>query len=86
MRVAVVEDIITTGGSVRLVLDMIEAVGGGGHVAVGCLIDRSGGASFPVPFHALAATRASGVRPGRVPALRAKACRSTKPGSRGIGG
>ncbi len=53
-RVVVVEDVVTTGGSVREVLDLVGAVGGR-PVAVGALIDRSDGrVSFPVPFQALA--------------------------------
>lgn len=53
MRVAIVEDIITTGGSVRLVLETIKSAGAEA-VAIGCLIDRSDGARFPVPFRSIA--------------------------------
>ena len=48
-RVLIVEDIVTTGGSVREVVDVVNA--SGGHiVGVGLLVDRSGGtADFGVP-------------------------------------
>ena len=41
-RVLVVEDIVTTGGSVREVLDVVKGEGGV-PVGVGLLVDRSGG-------------------------------------------
>lgn len=41
-RVLVVEDVVTTGGSVREVLDVV-AEAGGEPVGVGLLVDRSGG-------------------------------------------
>ncbi|MEE3380943.1 MAG: orotate phosphoribosyltransferase [Succiniclasticum sp.] len=41
-RVLVVEDIVTTGGSVREVMDVVRAHGGN-VVGVGLLVDRSGG-------------------------------------------
>ena len=41
-RVLVVEDIVTTGGSVKEVLDVVEKAGGM-VVGVGLLVDRSGG-------------------------------------------
>ena len=53
-RVAIVEDIVTTGGSVREVIDVVKAEGAI-PVGVGLLVDRSGGkATFEdVPAHAL---------------------------------
>ncbi|MFC2336725.1 MAG: orotate phosphoribosyltransferase [Negativicutes bacterium] len=53
-RVLIVEDIVTTGGSVREVIDVVREAGGV-PVAVGMLVDRSGGkADFsPVPHQAL---------------------------------
>lgn len=41
-RVLVVEDIVTTGGSVKEVLDVVKAAGGT-IVGVGIMVDRSGG-------------------------------------------
>lgn len=53
-QVLIVEDIVTTGGSVREVIDVVREAGGI-PVAVGMLVDRSGGkADFsPVPHQAL---------------------------------
>lgn len=48
-RVLIVEDIVTTGGSVREVVDVVKKAGGV-IVGVGLLVDRSGGkAEFGVP-------------------------------------
>ncbi len=53
-RVLIVEDIVTTGGSVREVVDAVKARGGA-VVGIGMLVDRSGGrASFgEIPHEAL---------------------------------
>ncbi len=54
MRVLVVEDVITTGGSVQKTIDHLR-VRGADIVGVGVLIDRSAGeAKFDVPFKPLA--------------------------------
>ena len=51
-KAVVVDDVLTTGGSVRQVLELVRATGA--EIAgVGFLIDRSGGAvDFGVPFFA----------------------------------
>ena len=80
-RVVVVEDVITTGGSTREVMDAVAARGGQ-VVAVGSLVDRSGGmARLGVPRKSLLAIE--------VPAYAADACplcatgsKPEKPGSR----
>ena len=52
-RVLIVEDIITTGGSVQEVIDVVKEHGGI-PVGVGILVDRSGGTvDFGVPHQAL---------------------------------
>ena len=52
-RVLVVEDVITTGGSVKEVLALVEEQGAEA-VAVAVIVDRSGGrADFGVPVHSL---------------------------------
>ncbi|MCL5677253.1 MAG: orotate phosphoribosyltransferase, partial [Firmicutes bacterium] len=52
-RVLVVEDAVTTGGSIRQVMDAVQAAGGQ-VVAVGAVVDRSAGTvDFGVPFKAL---------------------------------
>jgi len=78
--VVVVEDAITTGGSTREVMDAVR--GAGAEVlAVGCLIDRSGGVALDVPHRSLIRLD--------VPTWRSEACplcaagsRPEKPGSR----
>ncbi len=53
-KILVVEDVVTTGGSVRKTVDHVRERGAD-VVAIGVLVDRSGGkAQFDVPFHALA--------------------------------
>jgi orotate phosphoribosyltransferase len=80
-RCLVVEDVITTGGSTR---DVIECVAGheGVVVGVGSLIDRSAGqASFTAPRVALATVKADTWDPARCP-LCAAGSAAIKPGSR----
>jgi orotate phosphoribosyltransferase len=81
-RVVVVEDVITTGGSTREVMDAVRGLGGVVE-AVGCLIDRSGGVDLGVPLRGLVRFE--------VPTYRADACplcaggsAPVKPGSRGL--
>jgi orotate phosphoribosyltransferase len=63
----VVEDIITTGGSVQKTIDHLRERGAD-VVAVGALIDRSGGtAHFDCPFYALAAIELESWPPGACP-------------------
>jgi len=53
-RVLVVEDVVTTGGSVRKTIDHLRTRGAD-VIGVGVLVDRSAGeAKFDCPFHALA--------------------------------
>lgn len=52
-KVLVVEDVITTGGSVREVIDLVRGAGGE-PVGVGVIVDRSGGkVDFGIPLRAL---------------------------------
>jgi orotate phosphoribosyltransferase len=53
-RVLVVEDVVTTGGSVAEVVELVRAAGGV-PVAVASIIDRGGPKAFDVPLHALLA-------------------------------
>lgn len=80
-RCLVVEDVITTGGSTREVIECVEAQGAV-VVGVGSLIDRSGGAAtFPVPFASLARVAAATFKPEECP-LCAAGSTAIKPGSR----
>jgi orotate phosphoribosyltransferase len=81
-RVVVVEDVVTTGGSTREVMDAVRGLGGVVE-AVGCLIDRSGGVDLGVPLRSLVRLD--------VPTYPADACPlcaggsvAVKPGSRGL--
>jgi orotate phosphoribosyltransferase len=79
--VVVVEDVITTGGSTREVMDAVRSLGAR-VIAAGCLIDRSGGVDLGVPLSSLVRVE--------VPTYPADACplcaagsTAVKPGSRG---
>jgi orotate phosphoribosyltransferase len=80
-RCLVVEDVITTGGSTREVMQCVEAHGAV-VVGVGSLIDRSGGtAAFSVKRAALATVSAAIYPPEACP-LCAAGSPAIKPGSR----
>ena len=80
-RCLVVEDVITTGGSTREVVECVRA-SGGAVVGVGCLIDRSGGAAlFDVKQAALATVAATTWPPESCPLCRTGG-QAVKPGSR----
>lgn len=82
-RVLVVEDIVTTGGSVQEVLDVVKQARGE-IVGVGMLVDRSGGkASFGVPTEALLHLSVPTHQPDQCP-LCAKGVPVIKRGSRKI--
>jgi orotate phosphoribosyltransferase len=80
-RCLVVEDVITTGGSTREVVQCVQEHGGV-VVGVGCLIDRSGGAAtFPVKRVALATITAATYQPESCPLCKSGSV-AVKPGSR----
>ena len=80
-RCLVVEDVITTGGSTREVVQCVETLGGI-VVGVGSLIDRSGGeAAFTVRRVALATVTAATYQPDACPLCKAGS-QAIKPGSR----
>lgn len=81
--VVVVEDVVTTGLSIRETIDAIHAAGGR-VLAVGALVDRSGGAleqSFSAPMHSLIALPVESFLPGECPLCRQRIPLVT-PGSR----
>lgn len=70
-RVLVLDDIMTTGGSVQETVDAVRA-SGGEVVAAAVLVDRSGGeASLDVPLHALWSLAIPTYAPGACPLCRA---------------
>lgn len=81
-RVLVVEDAVTTGGSVREVIALAEALGAQ-VVGVGSLVDRSGGAvDFGVPFHAVYRTVIESYSAEECPLCKEGKLPLVKPGSR----
>jgi orotate phosphoribosyltransferase len=82
-KVVVIEDVITTGGSTREVIDVVRALGGIA-VAAGSIIDRSGGAAdLGIPRVALETLSVPVWEPERCP-LCLKGEPVTKPGSRPV--
>ena len=80
-RALVVEDVVTTGGSVREVIELLRGAGAE-VVGVGSVVDRSGGrVDFGVPFHALMTMEASAWREEECPLCK-KGEPIVKPGSR----
>ncbi len=81
-RVAVVEDVVTTGGSAGEAIAVVEGLGGRVVVA-GSIIDRSAGDNpFAMPFEALLRLELDSFAPEACP-LCAQGGRAQKPGSRG---
>lgn len=77
----VIEDVITTGGSTREVMKLVESFGGV-VAGVGSLIDRSGGSvDLGVPRHALAVLEVPTFDPAVCP-LCLQGSKAVKPGSR----
>lgn len=80
-RVAVVEDVVTTGGSAGEAIAVVERHGGR-VVAAGAIIDRSGGPSpFSVPFESLLKLELPSYAPEECP-LCADGGAAQRPGSR----
>jgi orotate phosphoribosyltransferase len=80
-RIVVIEDVVTTGGSTREVIGIMQAAGAD-VVAAGCIIDRSGGKADPgVEFVALATLEVPAWAPEECP-LCAAGQPVVKPGSR----
>lgn len=82
-RVLVAEDVTTTGGSVKEVIEAVRQAGGE-IVAVTAVVDRSGGAAqFGVPYFALAQLEVKNYPPESCPMCEAGG-KAVKPGSRGL--
>lgn len=80
-RALVVEDVVTTGGSTREVMEVVRA-SGGIVAAAGSLIDRSGGSvDLGVPRHALAVLEVPTYQPESCPMCQ-QGSTAIKPGSR----
>ena len=82
--VLVVEDVVTTGGSVREVIDLVKNAGG--IVAgVGVIVDRTGGKiDFGAPIKSLLSMDIKSYEAGECPLCKAGEIELVKPGSRKI--
>ena len=83
-RVLVVEDVVTTGGSVAEVVDLVGPAGGE-VVGVAALIDRGGDKAFDAPYRPLLALQVDSWEPSDC-ALCAAGKPLTSPGSRRLSG
>ncbi|MDD3705723.1 MAG: orotate phosphoribosyltransferase [Clostridiaceae bacterium] len=82
-RVLVVEDVITTGGSVKEVIDVVRSAGGE-VVGVAGVVDRSGGkVIFDVPFKSAIKIDIETFEPEDCPLCKSGSA-AIKPGSRNI--
>jgi orotate phosphoribosyltransferase len=82
-RVLLAEDVTTTGGSVKEVLEAVKGMGGD-IVAVTAVVDRSAGkAQFVVPYFSLFQMKVTNHQPESCP-LCAAGSTAVKPGSRGL--
>jgi orotate phosphoribosyltransferase len=82
-RVLLAEDVTTTGGSVKEVLEAVKGMGAE-VVAVTAVVDRSGGkAQFGVPYFSLFQMQVTNYEPESCP-LCASGGTPVKPGSRGL--
>ena len=81
-RVLVVEDVVTTGGSVREVIDLVQAAGGV-VVGVGSIVDRTNGLiDFGVPFKAVYSATVESYLPEECPICIENEIPLEKPGSK----
>ncbi len=83
-RVLIVEDVVTTGGSVREVIDLVKQQGGN-VVGVGSIVDRTGGKiDFGVPFKAVISMNVESWEPDECPLCKEGKIDLVKPGSRKV--
>ncbi len=83
-KVLLVEDVITTGGSVREVMELVKEAGGE-LVGVGSIVDRTGGKiDFGVPFRPVISLDVESWEPDECPLCKSGAPAPYKPGSRKI--
>ncbi|HHW46280.1 MAG TPA: orotate phosphoribosyltransferase [Clostridiales bacterium] len=81
-KVLVVEDVVTTGGSVLEVIDIVRQ-SGGEVVGVGVIVDRSGGKiDFGVPLKSVISMQVDSWAPDECPLCRSGNTQLEKPGSR----
>lgn len=84
MKVLLVEDVVTTGGSVREVLELVKAAGGD-VVGVGSIVDRTAGKiDFGVPFKSVISVDVESWEPEDCPICKEGKIELVKPGSRKV--
>lgn len=82
MRCLIVEDVVTTGGSVKEVIEIVEA-NGGVVVGVGSIVDRTGGEmDFGYPYKSVISMKVEAFEPDSCPICKAGEIPVIKPGSR----
>lgn len=82
-RILVVEDVVTTGGSVKEVLKIVKEKGGI-PVGVGCIVDRSAGkVDFGVPLSSVVSVEIESYDPAECPLCKEGKTPAVKPGSSG---
>ncbi|GAB4370936.1 MAG: orotate phosphoribosyltransferase [Calditrichia bacterium] len=82
-KVLVCEDVITSGGSVQEVIDLVEAAEGY-PIGVGVIVDRSGGqVKFDIPLFSTFQVKAITYKPERCPLCK-QGKKLVKPGSRNL--
>ncbi|NLY43041.1 MAG: orotate phosphoribosyltransferase [Clostridiaceae bacterium] len=82
-RVLVVEDVVTTGGSVKEVIDIVKE-SGGEVVGVGAIVDRSGGSiDFGTPFESVISMKVESYEAEECPLCK-EGIPIVKPGSRNM--
>lgn len=83
-RVLIVEDVVTTGGSVKEVIELVKSTGAQ-IVGVGSIVDRSAGkVDFGVPFQAVISVDVESFTPEECPLCKEGKLDLVKPGSRAI--
>lgn len=83
-KVLVVEDVVTTGGSVKEVIAKLKAMGAN-PVAVASIVDRSAGAvEFGLPFYNLISMNVVSYEPENCPLCKEGKIPAVKPGSRSL--
>lgn len=83
-KVLIVEDVVTTGGSVKEVIELVRAADGD-IVGVGSIVDRTGGKiDFGVPFKAVYSADVTSWEKDECPLCKAGEIELVKPGSRKI--
>lgn len=83
-KILVVEDVVTTGGSVKEVIELVKSMGGV-VVGVGSIVDRTGGnIDFGVPYRAVYSAEVSSWESDECPLCKEGKYDLVKPGSRKV--